>query len=390
MKNVFIIGSKGIPAMYGGFETFVEKLTHFKKNSNLMYHVACLNNDKFKSIHNNARCFQVSPPNIGSAKAILYDYFSLLECKKYIINNNLYDSVIYVLACRIGPILPAFNSFLKKYRVKLFINPDGNEWKRSKWSYPVKKYWKISEKLSIRNASLIICDSVGIQEYIEKEYGITENTLFIPYGADLHLNEINEEKSELLRKWYLKFGIRPNNFYLIVGRFVPENNYELIIREFMKSNSDKDLVIITNHSKNSFYNQLINNTQFETDKRIKFVGTMYDQEILKEIRKDAYAYIHGHEVGGTNPSLLEAMATTKINLLLDVVFNKEVGRDSVIYFNKEVGNLMETISFLEHYYDEIKSDFEGKAVKEIKERYNWDDVVKNYENIFTGELKLEA
>ncbi|MCJ0554362.1 glycosyl transferase, partial [Enterococcus cecorum] len=122
--------------------------------------------------------------------------------------------------------------------------------------------------------------------------------------------------------------------YLIVGRFVPENNYEAMIREFMKSKTKRDLVIISNVEKNAFYNDLNKHTNFEKDERIKFVGTVYDQEQLKYIRENAYAYLHGHEVGGTNPSLLEALGSTKVNLLLDVGFNREVGENGALYWKK--------------------------------------------------------
>lgn len=119
-----------------------------------------------------------------------------------------------------------------------------------------------------------------------------------------------------------------------MGRFVPENNYETMIREFMKSNSKKDFVLITNVEQNKFYDQLLKDTGFDKDPRVKFVGTVYDQELLKYIRENAFAYFHGHEVGGTNPSLLEALASTKLNLLLDVGFNREVGENGAIYWKK--------------------------------------------------------
>ncbi|NRG30261.1 glycosyltransferase, partial [Bacillus circulans] len=167
-------------------------------------------------------------------------------------------------------------------------------------------------------------------------------TVFIPYGADIEKSSI--EDTEFLNKWYSKNSISVNNYYLIVGRFVPENNYELMIREFMMSNTKKDLVIITNIQQNEFYNQLKTKTNFDKDNRIKFVGTLYDSNLLKRVRENAYAYLHGHEVGGTNPSLLEAMAATKINVLLDVIFNSEVGMDGALYFSKKNGSLSKLIN----------------------------------------------
>lgn len=107
-----------------------------------------------------------------------------------------------------------------------------------------------------------------------------------------------------------------------------------MIREFIKSKSKKDFVLITNVEQNKFYDQLLQDTGFDKDPRVKFVGTVYDQELLKYIRENTFAYFHGHEVGGTNPSLLEALASTKLNLLLDVGFNREVGEDGAIYWKK--------------------------------------------------------
>ena len=154
----------------------------------------------------------------------------------------------------------------------------------------------------------------------------------------------------------------------------------------MKSNTSKDLVIITNVEKNKFYNELQEELEFEKDKRIKFVGTVYDKELIKKIRENAYGYLHGHEVGGTNPSLLEALASTKLNLLLDVGFNKEVGKDGAIYWNKEDGNLSNIIEKTDKLSrDEIKQ-LSIKAKDRIESKYSWDKIVSDYEKIFLKEI----
>ncbi|PGS79420.1 glycosyl transferase, partial [Bacillus anthracis] len=123
----------------------------------------------------------------------------------------------------------------------------------------------------------------------------------------------------------------------------------LMVREFMKSDSKKDFVIISNVEQNQFYQDLLATTNFDKDPRVKFVGTVYDQELLKKVRENAFAYFHGHEVGGTNPSLLEALAYTKLNMLLDVVFNEEVGEAGAVYFSKESGSLANLIYEVEQY-----------------------------------------
>ena len=155
-----------------------------------------------------------------------------------------------------------------------------------------------------------------------------------------------------------------------------------MIKEFIKSNTKKDLVIITNVEENKFYKELKEKTRFDKDKRIKFVGTVYDQELLTSIRKNAYGYIHGHEVGGTNPSLLEALATTKLNLLFGVSFNKEVASDGALYWNKKENDLKELIQEVEDFDKEKINEYSKKAKARIKEEYNWNKIVKKYEEIF--------
>lgn len=380
--DVFIIGSKGIPAKYGGFETFVDKLTEKRKNNNIKYHVACMGDiEDFE--YNGARCFNIKVPNIGPAKAVYYDIMALKKSLKYIKENNISNAVIYILACRIGPFIGHYKKIIKKFNCKLYINPDGHEWKRAKWNALIKKYWKHSEKLMVKHADLLICDSVNIEKYIKEDYKkYNPKTLFIAYGADVKDNITDVKVLKELNEWYNKFNIKKNEYYLIVGRFVPENNYATMLKEYMKSNTKKDLVVITNIEKNKFYEELKQNTGFENDKRIKFVGTVYNQDLLAEIRRNAYGYIHGHEVGGTNPSLLEALATTKLNLLLDVGFNKEVGQDGALYWNKEDKNLANLIDKLEGLTDEKIEEYSKKAKNRILNNYSWDKIVKDYEDVF--------
>lgn len=384
MVNVFVIGSKGIPAKYGGFETFVDKLTLYKKNQNIKYHVSCLsdNNDEFE--YNGARCFNVKVKNIGSAKAVLYDIKALKECTSYIKMNNISDCIICILACRIGPFLAFYKKKLENLGVKVYVNPDGHEWKRSKWNGIIRAYWKYSEKLMVKHADLLICDSIGIEDYIKDEYKKCEpKTTFVAYGADVKKSKLEDNDSTLM-EWLNKNSSIKKEYYLIVGRFVPENNYEIMIREYMKSNTDKDLVIITNVEENKFYNKLWLNTQFTSDKRIKFVGTLYNDELLKKIRENAYAYIHGHSVGGTNPSLLEALASTEINLLFDVNFNKEVGDNGALYFNKNNGDLSSLIDKVDKLQDEEIKLLSNNAKSIIVNKYSWNKIVNDYEETFVS------
>lgn len=380
MKHIFIIGSKGIPAKYGGFETFVEKLTEQQKSKEIKYHVSCLAQDNNEFEYNGARCFNINVPNIGPAKAVYYDIAAFKECIRYIKTKNIENPIVYVLACRIGPFVIRYKRQLKKLGGTLFVNPDGHEWKRGKWNVAIRKYWKISEKLMVKHADLLVCDSKNIEKYIQEDYKrYNPKTTFIAYGADMEKSKLGDNDSKLMN-WYKEKEVKPKEYYLVVGRFVPENNYETMITEFMKSNTKKDFVLITNVEQNKFYDELKEKTEFDKDSRIKFVGTVYDQELLKKIRENAYGYFHGHEVGGTNPSLLEALATTDLNLLLDVGFNREVGEDGAIYFNKENGNLSKIINSI-LTKDEI-SILSKKAKERINSEYTWRKIVNDYEELF--------
>lgn len=381
-KHVFIIGSKGIPARYGGFETFVEQLTARKTDRETKYHIACLSDRQGEFEHNGARCFRVKVPQIGSARAVLYDLLSLRACIRYIRQFRLTDCVIYVLACRIGPFFAAYKRKLAKMGVAVWVNPDGHEWKRGKWNALIKRYWKLSEKWMVKHADLLICDSKGIEAYIRQDYAQYDpRTTFIAYGADLAPSPLSSSDSELLQ-WMEKHGVRPGEYYLVIGRFVPENNYELIIREFMQSDTDKELVIITNVEQNAYYGELLWKCRFDRDARIKFVGTVYREPLLKKIRELAYGYLHGHEVGGTNPSLLEALAATKLNLLYDVVFNREVGGDGALYFSGEPGSLAARIRELDRLDAAEAANLGSKAKARIAEEYAWEKIVGSYERLF--------
>lgn len=383
MKDVFIVGSKGIPANYGGFETFVDNLVTRQVNPKIKYHVSCMTFDKSvkQYDYNGAECQEIYVPNIGGSKAILYDLRSL-DWAFTIKERNLTDGIVYILACRIGPFLHKYIKKFHNHGFKVWVNPDGHEWKRAKWSVPVRKYWKVSEKLMVKNADFLICDSKSVEEYIHEDYRkYNPQTTFIAYGADITPSILKKDDKKVV-DWFNKHDVKLNEYFLIVGRFVPENNYETMIKEFMKSKVNKDLVIITNVEKNAFYNSLKEETHFENDKRIKFVGTVYDAELLKFIRENALGYLHGHSVGGINPSLLEALGSTKINLLYNVGFNKEVGEDSSLYWSLEDGSLANKLNEVEEISTEKEENFGKLAKQQIIDNYSWEKIVNDYEEQF--------
>lgn len=383
VQHVFIVGSKGIPGNYGGYETFVDRLTEYHQNNpNLKYHVACKAKDTKTFEYHNADCFDVKVPSIGPAQAIYYDVAALNQCVRYIKRHNIQHPIVYILACRIGPFAAHFQRVIHKLGGKLYINPDGHEWMRAKWSAPVRKYWKISEQLMTKHCDLLICDSKNIEKYIHDEYGkYNPKTTFIAYGAETRKSKLADDDPKLIA-WYKEKGLSPKSYYLVVGRFVPENNYETMIREFMKSHSKRDFALITNVS-DKFLEELKEKTHFDQDPRIKFVGTVYDKELLMKIRENAYGYFHGHEVGGTNPSLLEALGSTDLNLLLDVGFNREVAENSALYWTKQSGNLASLVDWADGMNADEISELGKKASLRIVEAYSWQHIADEYEGCFS-------
>lgn len=388
MQHVFIVGSKGIPGAYGGYETFVDKLTEYHaQDDRLKYHVACKDQKNFETEYHNARCFHVKVPNIGPAQAIWYDVAALHQCCAYIEQHHIEHPIVYILACRIGPFAAHYQRRIHKLGGVVYVNPDGHEWLRAKWPAPVRRYWKVSEKMMTKHADLLICDSVNIEKYIQTTYAAYQpKTTYIAYGAETRRSQLADD-DEKLAAWYAEKGLSPKSYYLVVGRFVPENSFEIMIREFMQSHSERDFALITNVN-DKFLNVLEERLHFKQDKRIKFVGTVYDQELLKKIRENAYAYFHGHTVGGTNPSLIEALGSTDLNLLVDVGFNREVAEDSALYWGRENGELAELIDKADAMSAEDIRQMGQKARNRVAEAYTWEKICGDYMGVFTDEKPL--
>lgn len=408
VQHVFLVGAKSLGA-YGGYETFINKLTEYHQNNEkIKYHVAVKANgdgcmDLYKTngvkvinehrfLYHNAECFRIHiPEKIGPAQAIYYDVAALKECCKIIKEQKIQHPIVYIMACRIGPFMQRYYKKIHSLGGRIFLNPDGHEWMRAKWSRPVRKYWKFSERMMVKWSDLVICDSVTIEKYIHECYdskgikGRNPKTVFIAYGAETRKSKLADDDERMLG-WYEKKGLKPYEYYLVVGRFVPENNYETMIREFMQSHSKKDFAIITNVN-DKFLDELETKLHFRRDDRIKFVGTVYDQELLMKIRENAYGYFHGHEVGGTNPSLLEALGSTDLNLLLDVDFNREVAGDAALYWTKNDGSLSTLIDRADALGTERIVEMSVKAKKRITEAYSWEFICSRYADVFLNQEK---
>ena len=377
MKHIFIIGSRGYKAKYGGWETFVTKLVDNYDDKEVIFHISGLSEEKDNlniNINNNIVKDSFYIKQNGGLKMLLCTIKSFKYYLKYIKDNNIENAYIYILGLKLGPLLKIYKNKLTKLGITTLVNPDGLEHERSKWSYPVKKFFLLSEKWMLFNCNIIVCDAKGIKKYIDSKYpSLRKKTIYIAYGTNkADLSRVNEK--EVLEEYNLK----KDNYLLMVGRFVPENNYELVINEFMKSNINKKLVIISNLSSSDYYKEVTMKTNCQNDDRIQFINGVYDEKKLSTIRKNAFAYIHGHSVGGTNPSLLEALSLTNLNILYDVNFNKDVGKDSCVYFKNE-GSLTKILDNIKDY---DRKELGKEAKKIIEENFTWNIIVNKYKHIF--------
>ena len=378
MKNVFIIGSRGYHYNYGGWETFVSNLVDNYNDNNTMFYISEYTEDKNKKIriiNDNVIVFPIYVSNYKSATMFIYTIKSFKYFINYIKMNNISNSYMYILGLKLFNYLAIYKNKLRKLNITTIVNPDGLEHERSKWSYPVKRFFLLSEKLMLNNCDMIICDALGIQKYVINKYPkLIDKAIYIAYGSDKYdFSNINEEK--ILKEYHLK----KDDYCLMVGRCVPENNYELVINDFMNSGIDKKLVIITNLSSSNYYQELVNKTNCLSDERIIFIDGVYDKNKLAVIRKNAYLYIHGHSVGGTNPSLIEALSLTDLNILYDVCFNKDVGKDSCLYF-KNTGDLVKLLNNKNIINDRDKLGMKAKKI--INDNFTWDIIVNKYKRVF--------
>ena len=277
-----------------------------------------------------------------------------------------------------------FQRSLRKKGIVTLENPAGLEWKRPKWGIIGSLYQYISCYFTAISSDYIVCDCEAMRRVYDKMVKNSKHPKeFIAYGsypADI----LDGKMPPIVDDFFKKHSITPNQYFLIINRFMPENSWELILKEYMKSSTKRDFVIISNIDKESkYYNKLKKKLKFDTDKRIKFVGTTYDKEILSYVRQNAYGYFNGHTVGGTNPGLLEAMSTSGFILARDCVFSREVCGECALYFDdSDVNSLSKVIERSESISKERIERIKKNAKQRMKELYDWKDVASKYEHLF--------
>jgi len=352
MKSIAIIGTVGIPAVYGGFETLMEYLTQ-ELGKKLHFTVYCSSKaySHRLSVYNNA-LLEYIPLKGNGIQSIPYDIISLFKAAKA-------NETILILGISGCISLPIFRLFYK--RKKLIINIDGLEHRRAKWNMFVRTFLKYSEKLAIKYADEIISDNEAIRKYVFDEYG--KKSTFIAYAGD-QVNSL--ALSPEVKQEYLI----PSSYAFKVCRIEPENNIQLILEAFIESSLP--LVIVGNWA-NSKYGLSLK-AQFESNKNIHLLDPIYDQNILDQIRSNCTIYLHGHSAGGTNPALVEAMNLGLPILTFDCAYNRATTFNEALYFN-DVEELKNLVQFTSNN-TLIKI---GKSMLKIaQENYTWEKIASQY------------
>ncbi len=353
--KVSIIGTVGVPAKYGGFESLVENIIGDNASKGIEYTVYCSSKSypEKKDSYKGAKLEYV-PLNANGSQSIIYDIISLLKATRK-------SDVILILGVSGCCFLPIYRIFCKK---KLVINIDGLEHRRDKWGKWTRRFLKFSEAMAVKYGDVIVADNKGIQDYIQEEYG--KNSELIAYGGDHVRREVMLEKEDGVMK---KYAVEKESYAFTVCRIEPENNSHVILEAF--ANSGKQLVFVGNWNHSEYAKDL--RVKYANYKNINMAAPEYDLDTLFVLRKNAKYYIHGHSAGGTNPSLVEAMFFGRPILSFDVVYNRETTGNKAYYWT-DVASLQQLIEM---------DSLDGKVMAEMaEEKYLWRTIASQYEQLY--------
>lgn len=346
-KKIAIIGTVGVPANYGGFETLVENLLN-KTTDAINYTVFCSSKayPNKQKVYKHAELYYI-PLRANGVQSILYDILSIFIALK----KHDCLLILGVSGCFILPLIKLFSNRT------IIVNIDGLEHRRDKWRYSIRKFLKWSESIAVRYADIIVADNKAIQDYVDEEYG--RSAELIAYGGD-HVIVSVDQKNE--------------DYYFALCRIEPENNIHVILTAF--ENSNHNLVFVGNWD-NSEYGITLKK-KYAKISNIKLLDPIYDPKQLGALRSSCKCYIHGHSAGGTNPSLVESMFFNKPIIAFDVAYNRETTENKAVYF-KDASHLCSIIN------STITEDAEAnaRAMLEIaNRRYKWEIITKQYESLY--------
>ncbi len=358
--KIAIIGTRGIPNQYGGFEQLAEYLSLGLVNKGHEVFVYNSHNHVFKpDMWNDVHIIHCYDPekNMGTAGQFIYDLNCVLDARK-----RKFDVLLilgYTSISVWGRLFPR--------KAVTVINMDGLEWKRTKYSAPVQKFLRYAEGLAVKCCNYFIADSTAIQSYLKDKYGIASE--YIAYGAEL----LGNEEESLLTE----FKVVKYDYFMVMARMEPENNIETILDGFSASDSRKRMLVIGNTG-NTFGRHVTR--KFRHDQRIHFAGPIYHAKTVHTLKTFSSLYFHGHSVGGTNPSLLEAMASRALIAAHDNPFNKAILGEDALYFSgaQDVKNLVENAGRRPNETDKIADKMIGANLRKVIEKYSWDRITDQY------------
>lgn len=358
-RMISIIGTVGVPAHYGGFETLVENILTYTTDESVSYTVYCSGisyKGNKQPWYKHARLRYI-PLKANGIQSVLYDIVSIL----YSFRSSDQLLILGVSGCCI---LPVVRLFSKK---RIIVNIDGLEHKREKWNKLAKSFLRFSESMAVRYADKVIADNVAIQHYVKETYG--KEAVMIPYGGN-HALEFGGDET-MLSRW----NLCKQGFGFTVCRIEPENNIHVLLEAYSQL-PDQPVVIVGNWNKSTYGKELLQKYGDYTN--IHMLEPVYDVWGLNGLRMNCRYYLHGHSAGGTNPSLVEAMNLGLPVIAFDVVYNRMTTDNEAFYFNDSIS--------LEHILTHLSDDSlkrNAVAMKRIAmERYQWTDIVKSYEELF--------
>lgn len=388
MNHVIIMGSRGYTKNYGGWETLVHGMLDNWKDKNTVFYVtevATDENDPEFEVVNGINCIRIFVKKHGSTEMVEANIKALQNLPRYIKHFHMEAPILYVLGPRVGFYFWLKKPMLRRNNVFVVKNSDGMGWLRGKYNALQKLYMKLNGPFFDKYVmNYLVADAEEMARVYESRTKGNRHLLgtkVIYYGTN-EAPELPDEMPEKVKNYFGEHGIVEDKYYLIINRLVPENSYEMILRQFIESKTECDFIVVTNHEKEkAFFEKLKAEIPFEADKRVKFVGTVYDKEILAWLRQKARGYINGHTLGGTNPGLLEALATTNVNLIRDCPFSREGAADLGFYFDEQ-HPLSEAIAKTDAMPFEERKALGDRAKERMRTLFSWDHVDSQYVELF--------
>ena len=359
--KIAIIGSRGYPYVYSGYETLVKELSERLVKSGNEVTVYChrkLYNIKPKKV-NGVNLVYTPSLNSKVFSQLFNSFFSFIHV---CFSKN---DVVFVVNSANGP----FGILTRTFRKKTCINVDGLEWLRPKWKGLGSIYFKFASQLATIFFDKIVTDSIEMSKVYEKKFSKKSNV--IAYGPTM----IIDNKSKILEK----LSLQKKQYYLIVGRLIPDNNSKLIVESFLKSKSNKIIVVVGDVPYSDNYAK---NIKLLASKKVVFTGYIKDKVSLTALYKNCYCYIHGHEFGGTNPTMINALDLNCQILALDTAFNREMLENKKsVFFSKNENSIIEKINEYEDKYTEL---MKKNSRYKLPLKYDWDFIVKQYLEVFSN------